>query len=616
MFYNMNDYRIELDKLGKVIIYLRKSREDLIDGRYASDEETLARHEGQLQEWAKYHLGHEIPNEDIYKEVVSGEKISDRPVFQEVLSKLETEDIDAVLVVNISRLSRGDMGDCHRIITSFKLTDTYILSPQKCYNLKSKYDERFLKDELTRGSDYLETVKELLANGRHWSVSRGKFIGSKPPYGYNRISCKELNVSDGKGFTLIPNENAQYVKLIFDLYLEGKGRRAIVKVLNDLNAPLYEGSKSWSETTIRNILDNITYCGKVHWKKRATIETIVNGEVIQKKIKQKDYTIYDGLHEAIVPIEIYNKAKEITATHEAPKTTFNRTHQNPLATIVKCGVCGRVLKRQTYKSTTLKRKYDLDKVALKELLYNAKQESTFTNTEIAKKLNIPKHFCNSWFGVDAKYFYPTETFSEKWLELKKILNITTNEFDKAILEFEAIKKPDALSCSTSYCENIGSNLEVVEKMILDEVKKRYDDYNHFLINYEEEVKKKIASSKKSVSKIEKEIQLKNTQLKNSRIAFEQGVDTLEEYIARKKELLNELEALEEELKVAIHEDEEEKLIVIKKSLPVLKQVFEDYHLFEPQDKNELLKSVIQRVLYVKTQSENNESIELDIDWII
>ena len=616
MFYNLDDYRIELDKLGKVIIYLRKSREDLVDGRYASDEETLARHEGQLQEWAEYHLGHQIPSEDIYKEVVSGEKISDRPVFQEVLHKLETEDIDAVLVVNISRLSRGDMGDCHRIITSFKLTNTYILSPQKCYNLKSKYDERFLKDELTRGSDYLETVKELLANGRHWSVSRGKFIGSKPPYGYDRVSCKELGIADKKGFTLVPNDNAQYVKLIFEMYLDGKGRRAIVKTLHDIGAPLYEGSKFWSETTVRNILDNITYTGKVHWKKRETIETMVNGEVIRKKVKQKDYTIYDGLHEGIISMEAYNLAKAKTANHKSPKTTFERTHQNPLATFVKCGICGRVMNRQKYNKTVIKRKYDLDKAELKELLYKAKQECTLTNVEIAKKLGVSKSQVAAWVGPTLEDFYPSAVFSDKWYDIKKILNIKTNKFDKAITEYEKLPKPCALSCSTSYCENIGSNLNVVEDMILNEVKKRYEDYNFFLDNYEEEYKKKISSSKKSITKIEKDIQLKNIQLKNSRIAFEQGVDTLDEYVERKKELLNELEVLEEELKVATLENEEEQIIVIRKSLPILKQVFDKYYTLDPQDRNELLKSVINRVLYVKTETENNESIELDIDWLI
>ena len=189
MLYNTNDYHIELNKLGKVIIYLRKSREDMIDGRYASDEETLSRHLGQLQDWAKRNLGYEIPEENIFKEVVSGEKISARPVFQQVLSMVEKDKtIDAILCINCSRLSRGDLVDCGNLINILEITNTFVLTPQKYYNLKNKYDKRFFKDELLRGNDYLETVKELLANGRHWSVSQGKFIGSITPFGYDRVS--------------------------------------------------------------------------------------------------------------------------------------------------------------------------------------------------------------------------------------------------------------------------------------------------------------------------------------------------------------------------------------------------------------------------------------------
>ena len=54
--FDVNDYSFEVDKLGRIIVYLRKSREDMIDGRYASDEETLSRHEEQLQAWAKIFL--------------------------------------------------------------------------------------------------------------------------------------------------------------------------------------------------------------------------------------------------------------------------------------------------------------------------------------------------------------------------------------------------------------------------------------------------------------------------------------------------------------------------------------------------------------------------------
>ena len=58
------------------ILYLRKSRQD---DPNETVEEVLAKHEIWLQEWAEKNLGHRIPEEFIIREVVSGEKISDRP---------------------------------------------------------------------------------------------------------------------------------------------------------------------------------------------------------------------------------------------------------------------------------------------------------------------------------------------------------------------------------------------------------------------------------------------------------------------------------------------------------------------------------------------------------
>ena len=162
--FDINDNTFDVDKLGKVIVYLRKSREDMIDGRYASDEETLSRHEEQLQAWAKNTLGYEIPQENIFREVGSGEKIKSRPVFKEVLNMIEQGDIDGILVLNCSRLSRGDLVDCGNIIKKFEVTETLVLTPQKIYNLQNRHDKRYFKDELLRGNDYLEQTKELYEN--------------------------------------------------------------------------------------------------------------------------------------------------------------------------------------------------------------------------------------------------------------------------------------------------------------------------------------------------------------------------------------------------------------------------------------------------------------------
>lgn len=65
--------------INEIIMYLRKSRSD---DPYMTVEEVLARHERQLQDYALSSFGSIIPEERIFREVVSGETIADRPVMQ------------------------------------------------------------------------------------------------------------------------------------------------------------------------------------------------------------------------------------------------------------------------------------------------------------------------------------------------------------------------------------------------------------------------------------------------------------------------------------------------------------------------------------------------------
>lgn len=68
--------------IDNIIMYLRKSRSDNPE---MSVQEVLARHEQQLQEYASKKYGSPIPESQIYREVVSGETIADRPILNSPL---------------------------------------------------------------------------------------------------------------------------------------------------------------------------------------------------------------------------------------------------------------------------------------------------------------------------------------------------------------------------------------------------------------------------------------------------------------------------------------------------------------------------------------------------
>ena len=191
------------------LLYLRKSRQDDPTETVA---QVLAKHEEILQEYARRELGGEIPEENIYREVASGESIAERVEIKKVLARIEDPEIKGVLVVEASRLSRGDLADCSKVINAFRFSNSLVATPMMTYDLTNKMERKFFQDELLRGNDYLEYTKEILFRGRVAAVKRGCYIGRVAPYGYTKVK-------KGKDHTLeIIEEQAEVVRMVFDLY--------------------------------------------------------------------------------------------------------------------------------------------------------------------------------------------------------------------------------------------------------------------------------------------------------------------------------------------------------------------------------------------------------------
>ena len=327
-----------------ILCYLRKSR---TDDPLLSVEEVLAKHETILDEWAEKNLGAKVPEKNKYREIVSGETIADRPEIQKVLKLIESPKVKAILIVEVQRLSRGDLEDAGRLIKLLRYTNTLIITPQKIYDLRDEYDRDMFERELKRGNEFLEYQKKIMNRGRLLSVSQGNYIGSEPPYGYNKIWITE---GKRKCPTLAINEEeANVVRMIFDLYVnKDMGRPSICYHLDSLGIKPPKGER-WSPHALKDMLENVHYLGKVKWNWRKIVTVVENGEIIKTAPKSKigEYLIYEGKHEAIISEELFNAALEKQGrNHRAKPTTKVR---NPLAGLVYCQ-CGRAMSLRTYKS--------------------------------------------------------------------------------------------------------------------------------------------------------------------------------------------------------------------------------------------------------------------------
>lgn len=592
---------VTLDPNGIYDAYLRKSRADM-ELEKLKKFDTLKQHEKFLKDRANQ-LGIKIRK--IYREVVSGESIQERPEMQEVLKNVEAGTIDGILVVEVERLTRGDAKDQGTVTQAFKYSNTKIITLNKIYDPNSDEDEEYFEFGLFMSRREYKTINRRMQRARIANVLDGKYCASEPPFGY-----KKVRVKYGKGYTLEPvSEEAEIVKEMYQKRADGMGYDIICNWLNTLD---FKPKKSdvWTPATIKGMLSNPIYIGKIRWNSNKQKKILINGQIIKKRKKgnNEDLILVEGLHPAIISNELFDIVQGIKPNKASTK--HNTELQNPLATLVKCADCGRSMQRRPYydnkkQDPKLRRKYDIDKEKLRLCLREHKGE--YSLRDIATALKVRKHCVDHWFASNQSKF--TMPYADKWEELKKLLNINTTEFDKAITTYESnLIEPheDTLICPKAHCTNIGSNLALVEQETIKALQEYISSQKELLATYnpaEEDDNVMFVSLSKELDKY-------NKQLDKAYELVEQGIYTPQEFTKRTKTIKDKITNTEKELnkyQIKLNKDRIEKL------LPKIEKVIDSYYkVTSAEKKNKLLKSVISYIEYKKEKGgrgyESNFSI--------
>jgi DNA invertase Pin-like site-specific DNA recombinase len=317
-------------------MYLRKSRSD---DPLLSVEEVLAKHEQMLDDWtsASSSVADSIPEDNRLREVVSGETLSSRPKMLELLRRVESPTVRAIMVKEPSRLSRGSLREIGHIVEILQYSKTLVITPQYTYDLNDDRDRELFERELMRGNEYLQYTKKILQDGKLLAVKSGQYIGTIPPYGFKKVAYK-----DGRKTcrTLEPHpEEAPIVKRIFEMYCSGIGSTGICEALEKEHARAPQG-KNWSPTTISNILFNVHYIGKVRWNYRQKSLSVEDGQIKRQRLLAEDYLVFEGLHDPIIDQELWDAVHAIKG--KIPKYNLEKEMKNPLAKILYCS-CGKAM---------------------------------------------------------------------------------------------------------------------------------------------------------------------------------------------------------------------------------------------------------------------------------
>lgn len=271
---------------------------------------------------------------DIYAdEGITGTSVEKREDFKRMLADSGRGLIDRILVKSISRFARNT-SECLEAIRQFRANGTTIFFE------KENIDTARMSSELMTAlyAAFAQAESESISGNIRWSyqkrMERERHNPQSAGFGY----C----LKDGK-LAIVPEE-AKIVRFIFESYLSGASRRAIVKQLNTTT-----GGKLWHESAISYILTNECYMGDTMLQK-----TYSTGPLPVKRHRntgqRKQYYIPDT-HPAIIAKDDFEKVQILLEMKKTQYTREKRKTEFPFAKKLCCRECGSTLRRKGQKES-------------------------------------------------------------------------------------------------------------------------------------------------------------------------------------------------------------------------------------------------------------------------
>jgi DNA invertase Pin-like site-specific DNA recombinase len=339
--------KISRSKLDVYAIYLRKSRQD---DDNETVEETLQKHKKILTDLAArkgLYVG------KIYQEVVSGaESIEGRPEIQQLIKDCYAGMYKGIIIVEVTRLSRGSQGDAQKIMDCLKYSNmnngVLVVTPTKVYDIAhNSDDEEYMEFELFMSRREYKMINKRMNRGKLQCIVEGEYMSSYRPYGWEVIKI-------GKKRTLTPKDDEYEIgKMIYAWKISGMTTHRIAKKLTLMGVPTYTGnSPDWSKETIKEFLRNPVNMGKVRWNDRMQVKVMADGELKTSRPRSNHtdhYMLYDGIHKdkAMVTEEEWKLANK---GFKPDRTKANLKLTNVLAGLLVCQKCGKVMHYQGNKA--------------------------------------------------------------------------------------------------------------------------------------------------------------------------------------------------------------------------------------------------------------------------
>ena len=278
---------------------------------------------------------------DMYAdEAISGTLDYKRNDFMKMIHDGINGKFDMIITKSISRFARNTV-DTLKYVRKLKENNVAVFFEEENINTLEMSGELLLTILSSVAQQESETISSHVKLGLKMKKERGELIGFNNCYGY---------VYDSDNNKMIIKENeADIVKMMFRMYLDGRGADYIAKQLTKMGIKSPKGKDVWGATTVRGILTNEKYKGDVLQGKTFTQDPISHRRLVNYGEEDKYYI--SNHHEAIISVEDFDKVQEILKAKCGARATGRRLGnvggKYTMSSRLRCGFCGETLGRRT-----------------------------------------------------------------------------------------------------------------------------------------------------------------------------------------------------------------------------------------------------------------------------
>ncbi|MCY4501943.1 MAG: recombinase family protein [Alphaproteobacteria bacterium] len=289
---------------------------------------------------------------------LSGTAMQLRPGLRQLIEDARARRFDAVYVEALDRLARSqaDMAWLYRELR-FLGIDLYSLEDGQVDSLHAGI--KAIVSEM-----FIDNIGNKTRRGQNEAVHDRRLIGSSV-YGYriaNRISGSGKPV---RGLRTVEPAEAEVVRRIYRLYLDGMSPTLIVRLLNREGVPGPDGG-AWESGIVRGhrhngILRNELYCGRVIRGRTRSRRHPDTGRRHFDPLPREEWTVIEAPELRIVDDETFQAVQDEVQRRRSRHHTVvtpQRKAAYPLTARVHCGLCGShmiIADRNTYRCVVRRR---------------------------------------------------------------------------------------------------------------------------------------------------------------------------------------------------------------------------------------------------------------------